>query len=50
MNGAINVFKINGVTALFVFFCVVATFGTAHLVALSHPDAKLSKAWIVLGF
>lgn len=50
MNGAVNVFKINGATALFVFFAVVAIFGTLHLVALSHPAAKASKAWIVLGF
>lgn len=50
MNGAVNVFKFQGTTALFVFFTVVALFGTLHLVALAHPESKFGKAWIILGF
>lgn len=42
--------KIGGTHALIVFLMVVVMFGAAHLAALSKPDAKLSQAWILLGF
>ncbi len=42
--------KIGGVHAVIVFLLVVVMFGAAHLAALSFPDSKLSKSWILLGF
>lgn len=50
MNGAIPVLKISGVFALVIFLYVTVLFGAAHLAALSYPDNKLSKAWVLLGF
>jgi hypothetical protein len=50
MNGAIPVLKISGTVALIIFLYVVVLFGTLHLVALSKPDSKWSKAWVLLGF
>lgn len=49
-NGAIPVLKVSGVVALMIFLYVVVLFGSLHLLALSHPDWKWSKAWILLGF
>lgn len=49
MNG-IPVLKISGTVALIIFLYVVILFGTLHLVAISFPDSKLSKAWVALGF
>jgi hypothetical protein len=50
MNGAIPVLKISGTVALIIFLYVTVLFGTLHLVALSFPDSKLAKAWVLLGF
>jgi archaellum component FlaG (FlaF/FlaG flagellin family) len=50
MDGAIPVFKVSGTHALMVFLIVTVLFGAAHLAALSYPDSKLSKAWVLLGF
>lgn len=50
MNGAIPVLKVSGTVALIIFLYVVVLFGTLHLVALSYPDSKLAKAWVLLGF
>lgn len=50
MNGSIPVLKVSGTVALMVFLYVVVLFGAAHLAALSRPDSRLSKAWILLGF
>jgi hypothetical protein len=50
MNGAIPVLKISGTVALIIFLYTVVMFGTLHLVALSQPNAKWAKAWILLGF
>lgn len=50
MNGAIPVLKVSGTVALILFLYVVVLFGTLHLVALSYPDSKLAKAWVLLGF
>lgn len=46
----VPVFKINGITAITVALYVVIIFGTLHLLALSFPDSKWAKAWILLGF
>ncbi len=46
----IPTFKIGGTQAIVVFLLVVVMFGAAHLAALSYPDSKLSKSWILLGF
>lgn len=48
--GAIPVLKISGTVALIVFLYTVILFGTLHLVAISKPDSKFSKAWVLLGF
>lgn len=50
MNGAIPVLKISGTVALIIFLYVTILFGTLHLVALSYPNSKLAKAWVLLGF
>lgn len=42
--------KINGMQGVIVFLFVVATFGSAHLLAASFPDAKASRIWTGLGF
>ncbi len=49
-DGAIPVMKISGTVALIIFLYVVVIFGTLHLLALSKPDSKWAKAWILLGF
>lgn len=49
MDG-IPVLKISGTVALIVFLYVVVIFGTLHLLALSKPDSKFAKAWVLLGF
>jgi len=43
-------FQLNGATAFVTFLYVVATFGALHLLALSKPNARLSQAWLSLGF
>lgn len=50
VNGSIPVLKISGTVALIIFLYVTVLFGTLHLVALSKPDSKLAKAWVLLGF
>ena len=50
MNGAIPVLKISGTVALIIFLYTVVIFGTLHLVALSYPDSKMAKSWVLLGF
>ena len=50
MNGAIPVLKVSGTVAIMIALYVIVIFGTLHLVALSYPDSKLAKAWILLGF
>jgi len=47
---AIPVLKISGTVALIILLYTVVLFGTAHLLALSKPQSKLSQAWILLGF
>lgn len=47
---AIPVLKISGTVALIIVLYTVVLFGTAHLLALSKPQSKLSQAWILLGF
>lgn len=42
--------KVGGADALKVSLYVVAIFGTAHLVAISHPNSRLGRAWLALGF
>lgn len=41
---------LSAVHAIAVLALVVALFGTAHLIALSHPDNRLGRALIALGF
>lgn len=43
-------FHISGMQGVCVFLFVVALFGSAHLLAASHPDSEVSKAWTALGF
>jgi len=43
-------FHISGLHAMAVFLMVVAAFGSLHLLALSAPDARVSQAWLSLGF
>lgn len=50
MNGAIPVLKISGTVALIIVLYSVVIFGTLHLLALSYPQSKWAKAWILLGF
>lgn len=50
MNGAIPVLKVSGTVAIMITLYVVVIFGTLHLLALSFPDSKLAKSWILLGF
>lgn len=50
MNGAIPVLKISGTVALIIFLYVTVLFGTLHLLALTYPDSKIAKAWVLLGF
>lgn len=46
----VPVLRVNGTNALLVFLMMVAVFGALHLLAASTPDARLSKAWVSLGF
>lgn len=43
-------FHVSGIHAGIVFLFVVAAFGSAHLLAASYPDNKVSMAWTGLGF
>lgn len=43
-------FHISGIHALIVFLYVVAAFGSLHLLALSMPNNRVSRAWLALGF
>jgi hypothetical protein len=49
-NIPVPVFKINGANALVTFLYVAVIFGSLHLLAISKPDNKVSKAWLALGF
>lgn len=42
--------KVSGANAIIVTLYVIAIFGTLHLLAISKPDSKLSRAWLGLGF
>lgn len=44
------VLNVNGTNALMVFLMMVVAFGSLHLLAAANPDARLSKAWVSLGF
>ena len=46
----IPAFKIGGLQAAVLFLYVVAIFGSLHLLAISHPEWRWSKAWLGLGF
>ena len=50
MNGAIPVLKISGTVALIIFLYVTILFGTLHLLALTYPQSRAAKAWVLLGF
>jgi len=41
---------LSGINGLVTFLFVVAAFGAAHLIAASQPDARVSRAWVSLGF
>ena len=43
-------FRLGGMSGLILVLYMVAIFGALHLLALSFPDATLSKAWRSLGF
>ena len=43
-------FNIGGMSGIILVLYMVAIFGTAHLLALSFPDATISKSWRALGF
>lgn len=43
-------FHMSGIHGVVIFLFVVAIFGSAHLAATSHPDNRISQAWLALGF
>lgn len=43
-------YRVNAMAAILVALYVFVIFGTLHLVALSYPDSRLSKAFIGAGF
>lgn len=49
-NIPVPVFRINGANAIVTFLYVAVIFGALHLLAISKPDNRLSKAWLSLGF
>ena len=42
--------RIGGMSAIVLLLYMAAVFGSLHLLAVSTPDAMLSKAWLALGF
>ena len=42
--------NIGGMSGIVLVLYMVAIFGAFHLLALSFPDATLSKSWQALGF
>lgn len=42
--------KVGGADALKVALYVFVIFGTLHLVAISHPNSRWSRAFLALGF
>lgn len=49
-NIPVPVFRISGSNAIVTFIYVAVIFGALHLLAISHPENKLAKAWLSLGF
>ena len=43
-------FNIGGMSGIVLVLYMIAIFGALHLLALSLPDATLSKSWRALGF
>lgn len=43
-------FHVSGMHALVVFLFVVVMFGSAHLLACSHPTNTVAQGWLALGF
>ena len=49
-NIPVPVFRVNGTNAIVVFLYVFALFGSMHLLAIAKPNARLSQAYLALGF
>ncbi len=47
---ASRMFPLTAASFLMLILVIVAFFGAAHLMAASHADSTLSKAWLSLGF
>lgn len=43
-------FRVGVTSAFYIVLVVFVVYGTAHLFAASHPDAKFSKVLVGLGF
>lgn len=50
MADVIPAFRIGGTQAIVILLYVTIVFGSLHLFAITYPNAKLSKAWLALGF
>ena len=43
-------FPLTAASFLMLTAFIVAFFGAAHLLAMSHPDNLVAKSWLSLGF
>lgn len=50
INVPVPVFRISGANAIVTFLYVATIFGALHLLAISKPESRWSKAWLSLGF
>lgn len=47
----IPVFRIGGMSVLYIAIVVIVIFGTLHLLATAHPQSAFTKVWVgALGF